>query len=190
MNYTQLKRFLSAYIPNWLQNKIKTIFLKKGRYTYIISPQRIDGAKNIKIGKEGYIGSRSTLSSYGGNLVIGPRFYATRNLNIYCGENIEIGKDVLIGSFVLITDLSHGIDADSKINYQKQPITTKPVFIGSGCWLGDKVSILPGTKIGKKCVIAANSVVIGDIPSYTMIAGNPAKVIKKWSSTNKAWIKA
>ena len=97
-------------------------------------------------------------------LTIGNSSWATRELNIWCGENITIGKDVLIASFVLITDLYYGINPESLMNYQKQEIITQSVIIEDGCWLGDKVSVLPGSKIGKKSIIGANSVVIGEIP--------------------------
>jgi acetyltransferase-like isoleucine patch superfamily enzyme len=186
----ELRRSLSILIPQSFQNFLKKLLITKGRYTYIISPFRLDGPRRIFLGSEGFVGSRSTLSCYGGKLSIGSRFYATRNLNIYCGENIVIGDDVLIGSYVLITDLSHGIDPESDLRYQKQPIVTRPVSIGSGCWLGDKVSILPGTSIGDKCVIGANSVVRGKIPAFSMVAGNPAVIVKTWNSTSRKWIKS
>lgn len=191
MNHSKIqtiRRSLSILIPQWFQNTLKKFLITKGKYTYIISPFRLDGPRNIFIGSESFIGSRSTLSSYGGKLSIGERFYATRNLNIYCGEHIVIGDDVLIGSYVLVTDLNHGIDPESDVNYQKQPIVTRPVSIGSGCWLGDKVSILPGTRIGEKCVIGANSVVFGEIPAFSMVAGNPAVIIKKWDRISQKWI--
>ncbi|MDA9842437.1 acyltransferase [Gammaproteobacteria bacterium] len=184
-----LKMYLSILIPNSLQNFFKKFFIKRGFNTFILKPHRIDGPKKISIGSFGYVGSHSTLSCYGGLLNIGSRFYATRNLNIYCGEDITIGDDVLIGSHVLITDLSHGINPESKKNYQKQPITTKSVQIGSGCWIGDKASILPGSKIGEKSIIGANSVVNSNIPAYRMAAGNPAIVLKKWCFESKKWIK-
>ena len=185
----QIKRKLSIIIPRSIQNFIKKRFIKKGQNTFICKPFRIDQPKQIKIGREGYVGDDSTLSCYGGKLTIGDNFYATRNLNVYCGEEIEIDADVLIGSYVLITDLSHGINPEDEKNYQKQAITTKPVFIGKGCWLGDKVSVLPGTHIGEKCVVGSNSVVRGEIPPFSMVAGNPGKVVKRWCAIKKEWIK-
>ena len=184
----QWRRVLSMLIPWTLQNMVKTMIIRKPLSTFIIRPHRIDGPKNIFLGSDGYMGHGTALCCYGGRVTIGDRFYATRGLNIYCGEDITIEDDVLIGSYVLITDLSHGIDPESERNYQKQDIVTKPVFIGSGCWLGDKVSILPGTHIGAKCVVGANAVVQGNIPPYSMVVGNPGKVIKKWCTESKAWL--
>jgi acetyltransferase-like isoleucine patch superfamily enzyme len=190
MNYKdRIKKNLSMLIPQYLQNSVKLMWLKKGRNSYIIKPHRIDQPRNINIGEDVYLGDKSTLSCYNGFLSIGNNVFATRYLNIYCGEKIIIEDNVLISSFVLITDLSHGINPELEQNYQKQQITTKPVFIGRGCWIGDKASILPGSIIGHKAVIGSNSVVSGIIPPYTMAVGNPAKVVKRWDFDNKEWIR-
>lgn len=188
--YRKIKSYIGIIIPSSILSFIKKYLINKGVSTFVINPFRIDGPRRIKIGIDGYVGDQSTLSCYGGFLVVGDRFYATQRLNVYCGEKITIGDDVLIGSYVLITDLSHGIDPTSDLNYQKQSITTKSVYIASGCWLGDKVSVLPGTMIGKKCVVGANSVLNGNYPDYSMIAGNPAKVVKRWCFDSHKWIPA
>jgi len=186
---SHFKRKLSIIIPRSIQNLIKMMYIQRGQNTFICKPFRIDQPQRIKIGRDGYVGDSSTLSCYGGNLSIGDNFYATRNLNVYCGEDIKIEDDVLIGSYVLITDLSHGINPEDVKNYQKQDITTKSVYIGEGCWLGDKVSVLPGTHIGKKSVIGSNAVIRGIIPPFSMVVGNPGKIIKRWCADKKQWIK-
>lgn len=59
-------------------------------------------------------------------------------------------------------------------------VTSKgPVIIGSNVWFGDKATILPNVTIGDGAVIAANSVVTKDVPAYSVVAGNPAKIIKQ-----------
>ena len=72
---------------------------------------------------------------------------------------------------------------------RQQPLQTKPVSIGDGCWIGEKVCILPGVSIGKKCVIGAASVVVKSIPDYCIAAGNPAKVIKRYNFVSHQWEK-
>jgi acetyltransferase-like isoleucine patch superfamily enzyme len=189
MNTQKIKTLLAIYTPLYLQNKFKMLFIEKGKNSYIINPFQINQPKNITIYNNVYIGGGSTLSCFNGQLKIGNNTFVTRSLNIYCGEKIIIEDDVLIASYVLITDLSHGINPELKENYQKQQITTKPVFIGKGCWIGDKASILPGSHIGEKSVIAANSVVRGIIPAYSMVSGNPAIIIKSWDFHKNIWIK-
>jgi acetyltransferase-like isoleucine patch superfamily enzyme len=82
---------------------------------------------------------------------------------------------------VTITDNSHG---SSDEIYQgvppvKRKLYTKgPVEIGNNVWIGDKATILPGVTIGDNCIVAANAVVTKSIPENSIVAGNPAKVIK------------
>lgn len=63
------------------------------------------------------------------------------------------------------------------------------ITIGKDTWIGAHVSIIGNVSIGKHCVIAANSVVVKDIPDYSVAAGVPAKVIKKYSFEKEEWIK-
>ena len=79
-----------------------------------------------------------------------------------------------------ITDHAHGsscIDMTPPAN--RELISGGAVFIGKNVWIGDKVTILPGTTIGDGAIVAANSVVSKDIPAYSVAAGNPAKILKQ-----------
>ena len=58
-------------------------------------------------------------------------------------------------------------------------VSKGPVVIGDNVWIGDKVTVLPGVTIGDGAVIAANAVVTKDVPAYSVVAGNPAKIIKQ-----------
>jgi acetyltransferase-like isoleucine patch superfamily enzyme len=63
------------------------------------------------------------------------------------------------------------------------------VRIEKGCWIGEKVIILPGVNIGKRSIIGAGSVVTKSIPEYSIAVGNPARVIKTWNKDKKQWVK-
>jgi acetyltransferase-like isoleucine patch superfamily enzyme len=93
--------------------------------------------------------------------------------------SITIGNDVWTGHNVYITDQNHGYeDVTRPIGTQSMP--EKPVTIGDGSWIGYGSVVLPGASIGDHVVIGANSVVTGDIPSYSVAVGSPAKVIRRY----------
>jgi acetyltransferase-like isoleucine patch superfamily enzyme len=93
--------------------------------------------------------------------------------------SIAIGNDVWTGHNVYITDQNHGYeDVARPIGTQSMP--EKPVTIGDGSWIGYGSVVLPGASIGDHVVIGANSVVTGEIPSYSVAVGSPAKVIRRY----------
>ena len=101
--------------------------------------------------------------------------------HITCANKVIIGDYCLTGKWVTVTDNSHGeTDWDSlHLHPTKRAITSKgAVIIGNNVWIGDKATILPGVTIGDGAVIAANAVVTKDVPSYSVVGGNPAKILK------------
>lgn len=101
--------------------------------------------------------------------------------HITCANKVIIGDYCLTGKWVTITDNSHGeTDYDSLcMPPGKRPVTSKgPVIIGTNVWIGDKATILPGVTIGDGVVVAANAVVTKDVPAYSVVGGNPARILK------------
>lgn len=113
-------------------------------------------ARGLVIGDGAVIGTRSTITAH---------------------ESIEIGADVFFGQSVLVTDASHGYQ-DPHLPIGKQFGTHMPVSIGPGSWIGHGAVILPGAQIGRNCVVAAGAVVRGEVPDFSVVAGNPARVIR------------
>ena len=96
---------------------------------------------------------------------------------------------MLFASNVIVTNENHGMDPESSVPYMNQELTARDVSIGDGCWIGEKVCILPGVSIGEKCIIGAGSVVTKSIPDYSIAVGNPAKVLKIYNFESKRWEK-
>lgn len=172
-----------------------------GKHTELRLQGRIIAGKYIVIGDKvkidphfllavfpTYAGRDNPVKSNEKGIVIGEGTTFNRYLTIYCADSVRIGKDVMFGGGILVTDNNHGMDAQSR-PYSKQPLTTKEVVIEDGCWIAQNCCILAGSHIGKKSIIGANSVVNGDIPAYTIAAGSPAKVIRKWNFEKKCWVK-
>ena len=117
-----------------------------------------------------------------------PPFSTDCGINTHLGRNvfinagcrfqdqggIFIGDRTLIGHNAVITTINHCLDVERRANMVPQP-----VHIGSDVWFGANVTVLPGVSIGDGAVIAAGAVVAKDIPSRTVAAGVPAKVIKE-----------
>lgn len=104
-------------------------------------------------------------------------------------HGITIGKNVLFAGYVHVTDHSHGYE-DITLPIAKQPLISKgPVFIEDNCWLGFNSEILSGVHIGRNSVVAAHAVVTKDVPPYSIVAGNPARIVKQYNLKTRQWEK-
>ncbi|CAI4217914.1 unnamed protein product [Parascedosporium putredinis] len=91
---------------------------------------------------------------------------------------ITVGDRTLIGPNCSFFSASHPQDPTLR-NGTAGPESGKPIVIGADCWLGGNVIILPGVTIGRGSTVGAGSVVTKDVPEYTCVAGNPARIIKR-----------
>lgn len=114
-------------------------------------------------------------------IVIGDGCTFLHRFQCNAARSIRIGNNVLTASNVLITDSDHVVEPGVPVT-QSTRFITKPVLIEDNCWLGQNVVVLKGVTIGHDSIVGANSVVTKDVPPCCVVAGNPAKVIKKNSS--------
>lgn len=124
--------------------------------------------KNINIEKKAKFGIGKNIS-IGDNSGIG--------MNCVIKGPVKIGNNVMMGPDCLILTSYHNFDrTDIPMNQQGGGL--KPVVIGDDIWIGTRVTILPGVKIGNGVIIGAGAVVTKDIPDYAIVGGVPAKIIK------------
>ena len=150
-------------------------------------PNTIFNERYIRIGAGTMIGPGVTLSAGmvpGQECItdpvvsIGDRCLIGRGSGIVGHLRIEIGDDVWTGHHVYVTDQNHGYD-DPTLPISRQVQPERPVRIGSGSWIGHGAVVLPGAQIGEHVVIGANSVVTGEIPSFSVAVGAPARVVRR-----------
>jgi acetyltransferase-like isoleucine patch superfamily enzyme len=110
---------------------------------------------------------------------IGSRCVIGRGSHIVGHWSIEIGDDIQTGPYVYVTDQNHSYEDPVEPIGRQWPVEAA-VKIGSGSWLGANVVVLPGAQIGEHVVVAAGSVVRGTFPDRCVIAGVPARIIRRW----------
>lgn len=187
-----IKRFmlpLKLFVVNVLQRKMK-LNMKKKRGKY--GDATIVGDGELKIGEKVVIHNNCSFcfNPIGGNkpeIILGYGVNIGKYNDFGCSEKIIFEDYVITAPFVHITDRNHCYE-DVGEPIMHQPTSVKgPVKIGAGSWLGFGVQIMSGVTIGKQCVVAAGSIVTKDIPDYSVVAGNPARVVKQYNIFTGKW---
>jgi acetyltransferase-like isoleucine patch superfamily enzyme len=144
----------------------------------------------IRIGRHTHVDGELLCHDYGGDIEIGEYTYVGLGARVWSGDSVRIGSHVFLAHNVNVTDTnSHQIDAEERkahylrtaVNgepFQKGSIRTAPVVIEDHAWINFGVGILKGVRIGEGAIVGAMSLVTKDVPPYTLVAGNPARVIR------------
>jgi acetyltransferase-like isoleucine patch superfamily enzyme len=151
-------------------------------------PGAVFGQRWIAIGRDTLVGPHVSISAGmvpGQTMVtdpvvrIGDRCMIGRGSHIVGHYEVDIGDDVHTGPYVYITDQNHGYEDPDDVVHVQWP-SDVPVRIGTGSWLGTGVVILPGTVLGRNVVVGAGAVVRGTFPDHCVIAGVPARVVRRY----------
>lgn len=179
-----LYRIVWLVITTLYRIKIKQI----GVFSHIGIPIYVEGGKRVYIGNKVRIFPGLRLETHNGGSVIieedvsiGQRFHIT-------SSNIElrIQKHTTISGNVFITNIDHDYQEINR-HIMKQKYIVRETRIGKNCFIGYGVAIQAGTVLGNQCIVGANSVVRGIFPDYCVIAGVPAKIIKKYNFETNKW---
>ena len=160
-------------------------------------PRLIDHGRFIHLGKKVYIrayGMLSAIPSWAGTrftprLEIGDHTYIGRHACITCAHSVTIGPECVLSDYVYIADTAHGFDPTGP-QIMAQPLESKgPVMIGRRSFVGIGARILPGVTLGEHCIVGTGAVVTRSFPAYSMVAGNPASLIKRYDAASGTWQK-
>ena len=149
-------------------SNLNNVHISKNVLSHAGSILRILGDCQLFIGEDTYIGPNTHISG-------------TRGI-------IAIGKKVMIADNVLISTVEHKYK-DMMIPIKDQgDVFGGNIIICDGSWIGQGSIIMSGVMIGKNSVVGANSVVTHDVPPFTVVAGSPARIIRRYNSTKEKWL--
>lgn len=170
----------------WVKWFVNPFFFRKGKRARIQKQTRMDilPIHSFSIGNDSTVEDYCTINNGMGKVSIG------NNARIGIGSvvigPVEIADNVRLAQNVVLTALNHNYEnIDTPIS--EQGVSTEEIYIGEGTWIGANAVVLPGVYIGKHCVVAAGSVVTKSVPSHSVVAGNPAKIIKQHNPETNKW---
>jgi len=183
--FNRLKLLRNQFYSIW-----KSSEFKESGNLYVQYPLYLHGGKYIKIGNNIGFDQRLRLEAFDEflddkftpEIIIGNNFSAQKDCHIGAINKIIIGDNVLLASKVYISDHSHGEITKEALMIppaQRKLFSKGPVIIENNVWLGEGVVVLPNVIIGENSIVGANSVITKSIPKNSVVAGNPARIIRE-----------
>ena len=177
------------YRPRWwIRNILNPFVTNVSSKAIIRRTARLDifPYKRFEVGEYSIIEDFTLVANACGDVILG------KKVLIGCGSKITgpitFGNDILLGQNVVMSGLNHDYEDPSK-PISEQGFNVKEIIVEDGVWMGAGVIVTPGVRIGRNAVLGAGSVVTRDIPAYSVVVGNPARVVKYFDFTTKKWIK-
>ena len=181
----RFKRFVDWLImnqvetrPRWYVRLLAPLFQHRGRHSVIHRTVRMDTPpyRQFRLGRYSVIESGACINNAVGDVIIGDHTRVGLH-NTVIGP-VTIGSHVNLAQGITVTALNHNFSETGR-RIDEQGISIKHVIIEDDVWIGANAVILPGVRIGTHSVVAAGAIVTKDVPSHSLVAGVPAKVIKK-----------
>lgn len=171
--------------------------MKCGAGVNVQRPHRISNSHCISLGARTTIGRGALIAPileyanvhYSPRIEIGKNVYIGPSLYMACVGSITVGDGCVLSEDVFINDSNHGFDPLLGLIMQQELVHPGDITIGKSCFLGLRSAIMPGVILGDHCVVGINSVVTKSFPAYSMIAGAPAILIKRYSLEEKRWVR-
>lgn len=140
----------------------------------------------LRLGRKTLIEASAAVCTWHGDVILDDG--ASVGIGAIVIGPVRIGEDSACGQYCFISGQSHCYE-DVSVNFLRQGSKIDPVVIGKNVWIGSNSVVLPGVKIGDNSIIGAGSTVVEDVPPYTVVCGNPAKIKKRYDSQVKQWLR-
>ncbi|MDO9255328.1 MAG: acyltransferase [Bacteroidales bacterium] len=172
----------------WVRLFVYPFIIKRGKGSIIKRKARLDifPSKTFSIGYRTVIEDYTIINNGMGDIIIGDRCAITSRVKLV--GPVTLGNMVTIGSGAQITGLTHNFE-DVTCPIKDQGVFPNRTVVDNDVWIGGNSVIIQGLKIGTHCIIASGSVVTKDVPPYSVVAGNPARVIKQFNFDTNQWEK-
>lgn len=172
----------------WVKHLLNPFIFRHGKKTVIRrqTVMNVSPVNDFRMGTYSTIEEYSVLDNGVGSIIIGNHTrIGLRNTII---GPAKIGNHVILAQNVVISGLNHAYQ-DIAIPIHQQKVTVDLIHIEDDTWVGANAIITAGVTIGRHAVVAAGSVVTKDVPAYSVVAGNPAKIIKRYNPEKEEWVK-
>jgi acetyltransferase-like isoleucine patch superfamily enzyme len=181
----RLKRLLDWIImnqvqtrPRWYVRMLAPLYQHRGRHSKIHASVRMDTPpyRRFSLGQYSVVESGACINNAVGDVIIGDHTRIGLH-NTVIGP-VTIGNHVNLAQGITVTALNHNFD-NVELRIDEQGVSTNPVAIADDVWIGANAVVLPGVSIGSHSVVAAGAVVTKDVPAHSLVAGVPAKIIRR-----------
>lgn len=190
------KLIIKKLVPVSWRAKIRYIFsegCKKGKSVYLHPSVQMLGAQNVAIGNNSCISEQTWLNVNHRNqgeiaIQIGDNCFIGRRNFFSSGKKIEIGHYVLTTVDCKFVCSSHITDNPLVPYITSGTTSNESIRVGANCFFGAGAMVLGNVTIGHGSVIGANSLVIGDVPPFSVVVGSPARILRRYSFSRQSWI--
>ena len=195
-NHPKLKSFLHYLLVHpytsrprwWARTFIIPFVIKRGKGSIIRRKARLDiiPSKKITLGKKSVIEDYTIINNGMGDIFIGDYTHVTSRVKLV--GPVTLGNYVTIGSGAQITGLTHNyLDVTRPI--AKQGVTPNRTVVEDDVWIGGNSCINQGITIGTHSIIASGSVVTKNVTPYSVVGGNPARILRQYDFEKQEWTK-
>lgn len=177
------------YRPRWwVRNLLNPVVHKVSSRAIIRKRIRLDvfPFKKFIVGEGCIIEDFTLIANAVGDVVMGKKVLIGAGSKIT--GPVTFGDNILLAQNVVMSGLNHNFE-DITLPIVQQGVSVKEIIVDDGVWIGAGALITAGVHIGKNAVVGAGSVVTKDVPAYSVVVGNPARIIKQYDFYSKTWLK-